>query len=114
MWFRTKNDLVRQTRLGAFGALIGGAALFALGSTEAGAQTACTGHSDLAEKLGRAYSEAPVARGLVNDGALLEVYSTGDGNTWTMVLTMPNGVSCVVAVGEAWTELLALPVGETS
>ena len=52
--------------------------------------------------LANKYKEAPVAVGVTNTGGLVEVYSTGDGNTWTIIVTTPQGMSCLVAAGEGW------------
>ena len=35
-------------------------------------------------------------------GRLFEVFAAEDGATWTMVITTPEGASCVIAVGEEW------------
>jgi hypothetical protein len=48
------------------------------------------------------YKEAPVASGISSNGALIEVLSTEEGDTWTILLTAPNGTSCVVDTGQAW------------
>ena len=48
------------------------------------------------------YGEVPVAIGVTNKGGLVEVLTTGDGNTWTIIVSMPNGTSCLVAAGEGW------------
>ena len=50
--------------------------------------------------LGAVDDEAPVAVGVTNNGGLVEVLSTGDGNTWSMIITSPQGISCLVAAGE--------------
>ncbi len=47
-------------------------------------------------------SESQVAIGIANNGRLVEVFSAGDGSTWTIVMTTPQGKSCVVASGEDW------------
>ena len=52
--------------------------------------------------LAKKYGEVPVAVGVTNKGGLVEVLTTGDGNTWTIIVSTPNGVSCMVAAGEAW------------
>lgn len=66
------------------------------------AQTACLDHDKLAELLDGRYAEKPVALGLESGGRLFEVFAAADGTTWTMVITTPEGASCVVAVGEDW------------
>ena len=50
------------------------------------------------------YSEQRVATGLENSGHLFEVFTSTDGATWTMVVTTPDGASCVVAAGLEWHE----------
>ncbi len=73
----------------------------------AAAQTACTTRSEVAERLAGDYAEVPVAAGLASSGAVIEVFTSSDGSTWTIVLTRPDGPSCLVAAGEAW---MTLPV----
>jgi hypothetical protein len=46
-------------------------------------------------------------------GRLLEVFATGSGSTWTIVMTRPDGTSCVVASGEAWPERRKAAEGPT-
>ncbi len=55
----------------------------------------------LAEK----YGEAPVAVGLTSAGGLVEVLTTDDGRTWTIIVTTPQGISCLVAAGEGWRDV---------
>lgn len=64
--------------------------------------------------LGERHAEAPVAYGLAANGGLIEVFTTADGATWTMVLTMPNGMSVVVGSGEAWTRRPPVAIGRPS
>ncbi len=71
----------------------------------ASAQSGCTTHPEIAKQLKSRHSEAPVAIGLADNAGVIEVFSAGDGSTWTMVLTLPDGMSCVMATGEAWEHL---------
>ena len=43
--------------------------------------------------------------GLASNGKLVEVFSSDDGSTWTIVLTAPGGVSCIIAAGKYWENL---------
>ena len=52
--------------------------------------------------LNQKYSEAPSAVGVQANGHLVEVFASNDGTSWTIVVTRPDGVSCIVAVGENW------------
>lgn len=86
-------------------AVMGLSAVAAMATVSAAsAQTACLAHEKLVEMLDGRYSEKPVAAGLDVGGRLFEVFAAKDGATWTMVVTTPQGASCVVAVGEEWQE----------
>jgi len=87
------------------------AAAFALGTSGAMAQTQsptqaqrqqCDERTKVLGHLAKKYQEAPVAIGVTSAGGLVEVLSTGDGNTWTIIVSNPNGVSCLLAAGEGW------------
>jgi hypothetical protein len=89
------------------------AATFALGpiGVVAQAQQSAPGQQQCDERtkvlghLANKYQEAPVAIGVTSSGGLVEVLSTGDGNTWTIIVSNPNGVSCLLAAGEGWRAL---------
>ena len=68
----------------------------------------------MAKLLNLHHDEAPVALGLASNGNLMEVFASGLGETWTLVMSMPNGISCVVAAGESWTPGSPHVVGEIS
>ena len=73
-----------------------------LSSFEAAAQSACSPRGDVIGHLAKKYGETPVATGVTNKGGLVEVLTTGDGTTWTIIVSRPNGTSCMVAAGEDW------------
>ena len=68
----------------------------------ASAQSVCTTHAEITNLLDSRYSESQIAIGIANNGRLVEVFSAGDGSTWTIVMTTPQGESCVVASGGDW------------
>lgn len=72
---------------------------------------ACHSHTDLAQMLNQKFSEQPNAIGLQADGHLVEVFVANDGTSWTIVVTRPDGWSCIVAVGEHWESLPNLITG---
>ena len=84
-----------------------------LGSDPASAQGApaiCTARDGLLTQLEETYGEVPVAIG-VADGALIELLTAEDGMTWTIILTSPQGMSCLSASGEGWRPLAPAPTG---
>ncbi len=66
---------------------------------------ACHSHADLTEMLNQKFAELPSAIGLQSNGHLVEVFVSNDRTSWTIVVTRPNGWSCIVAVGEHWESL---------
>ena len=99
---RRLTQLTGAVLLGAFG-LTGSSG--AQPPTEMALTPACHSHADLAAMLNRKYAEAPNAVGVQANGHLVEVFASSDGASWTIVVTRPDGVSCIVAVGEDWEML---------
>lgn len=97
-----------------FSAAVAATLMISIQVTDASAQSACFERATLMKHLDGKFSEAPVAAGLAANGSVLEVFSSADGNTWTIVLTQPNGATCVMASGEAWMGIKAPKVGEVS
>ena len=93
------------TRIVVAMALLSGLALVSL---PAEAQSTAAPRAEIVKQLGDAYAEAPVAIGLTGNGSVIELFTTGDGSTWTIVITSPDGLSRVVAAGESWMSTRAL------
>lgn len=74
----------------------------ALASRPAIAQSADLPRADLVEQLGAQYAETQAAVGVTDEGGVVEVFTTEDGSTWTLVLTTPDGISRFIAAGETW------------
>ena len=64
------------------------------------AQESCADHAMLSNHLRDAYGEAPFVRGVTKEGYLLEVWRKFDRSTFTITQTTPQGVSCIVSVGQ--------------
>jgi hypothetical protein len=65
----------------------------------------CGPRTQLLDQIAKKYKEAPVAIGLANSGALVEVLTSNDGATWTILVSRPDGTSCLVAAGQEWQAL---------
>ena len=74
-------------------------------SSAAVAAPQCNTRDYVLDLLSDKYSEAPIAIGVANNGGLVEVLATGDGDTWSIIITTPQGMSCLVAAGEGWQAL---------
>ena len=73
-------------------------------SSSAQAQKICGEHSTVVASLEKTYSETPVSMGLASNGAVIEILASPSGS-FTIILTRPNGLSCVMAAGENWEDL---------
>ncbi|MFQ5774404.1 MAG: hypothetical protein ACE5GS_07815 [Kiloniellaceae bacterium] len=78
---------------------------FALLTTAAAAQSQCNKRQHVLDLLAKKYKEAPVASGVTNNGGLVEVLTDAKGGTWTIIVTTPQGMSCLVAAGEGWRNM---------
>lgn len=71
-------------------------------SCPAFAQPMCDTRERVLEQLANKYGEQVIASGVNNAGALLEILATPDGSTWTIIVTAPGGLTCLVSAGEGW------------
>jgi hypothetical protein len=76
-------------------------------STQAAADEpeSCRPHSEILSQMAGSYGELPKSVGLTDAGNLIEVLSANDGSTWSIIVTTPDRMSCLVAAGEAWRDL---------
>ena len=105
--------MVRRNPLFPRFTLAAGAAgvVVALSAAPALAQMVCGNHADIEKRLQEGYSEIRTGVGLAGNGGLIELYTSEKG-TFTIVLTRPNGMSCLMAVGENWEQVKdPTPVG---
>lgn len=78
------------------------ALLFALTyATAAQAQSMCATRDTMIGQLSAKYGESRVGVG-VAQGGILEIWASPDGETWTAVMTYPNGATCITAAGKNW------------
>ena len=85
----------------ALSALLIGCGIFA---SPAAAQLACGERGDVVASLQNKFSETPVSIGLASNGTVIEVFASPQ-QTWTIVMTKPDGESCVLMAGDNWEDL---------
>lgn len=71
----------------------------------------CTDRTSALTHLAKKYSEAPVAIGLASNGGVVEVLSEPAGSTWSIIITIPHGMACIVVSGEHWEPLFPIKAG---
>ncbi len=118
---RSNRRLHRKPRariprmVGLTAALIGaiGAATVSL-TGQARAEASCAPRADVIEALTKGYTERSVGMGLASDGNMVELFQSKDGASWTIVVTLPNGMSCPAFAGQGWEKLPLKVAGRVS
>jgi len=83
-----------------------------IAATSASAEMLCGERDKIINELKDTWKEDRTAIGLSNNGGVLEVYASERG-TWTLLLTMPEGQTCMIGAGEHFEiEQIASLVGE--
>jgi hypothetical protein len=77
------------------------AAVTSLNAASAKAQVVCGKRADVLTGFANTYHEVQSAIGIADGGGLIEVLVSPSG-TWTMVVTKPGGMTCVIGTGREW------------
>lgn len=88
-----------------------GAILIATQSLRA-QEAACGDRAMIVDRLARYYGESRQSLGLVGDRQVLELFASQETGSWTILLTAPDGIACLVAVGERFRRFDPVPPGE--
>ena len=83
----------------------------ALAATSVSAQGRnCGPREAVVARLAEGYGETRQSMGLGANNAVVEVFASDETGSWTITVTMPNGMTCLVASGQAFERLKeALP-----
>lgn len=102
----------RMTTWTAIGGLAAAAVLNVATAGQADAQQSrnCGPRELVVTRLAEGYGETRQSMGLGANNAVIEVFASDESGTWTIIVTTPNGMTCLVASGQAFEELAeALP-----
>ncbi|WP_170365383.1 hypothetical protein [Ruegeria arenilitoris] len=88
-----------------------GLGLMVLAAQQVQAQTPnCAPRPDVLQRLAETYGETRRGIGMARQGTVMEVFASDETGTWTITVTLPNGLTCLIAAGEAYEVLAeALP-----
>ncbi len=75
------------------------AALFAF---PAFAQQSCAPRDAVMVQLAARYGETRQAIGLGSNGNAFETFANTETGSWTIIITRPTGISCLVAAGQSF------------
>ena len=79
-----------------------GAASVISNSAVADGSPLCNERAVVLKTLEKDYGEKPIAFGITENGAMVQLVAAKDGKTWTLVIHNPKGTSCLMAAGETW------------
>lgn len=84
-----------------------GFGILALAATTGFAQNArnCAPREVVVERLAEKYGESRQSIGLGANNAVVEVFAAQETGTWTITVTMTNGLTCLVASGQNFETL---------
>lgn len=92
------------------GMVSAGLTLGAASLVEAQNMRNCAPRDQVVDRLATKYGESRQSMGLGSNNAVMEVFANVEGGSWTITVTMANGMTCLVASGQAFEELAeALP-----
>lgn len=96
-----------QVRFFAMPALVVAAVLAAglanIPVAAAQASNNCGPRAEVVKHLATEYKEQTAAVGITESGsAVYEILASADGATWTLLYSLPNGLSCLMATGQSW------------
>ena len=72
------------------------------------AQVYCGPRAGIVKNLIEKHNEAPVVIALSGTGHIMEVFSSPNGETWTILMTSANNTTCLMAEGTS-LELRPVP-----
>ena len=100
------NKLLFALSLG-FGGLI-------LATHQGFAAPQCGPRAEVIAQLTSRFGETRRGIGIASNNAMVEVFASSTTGTWTILATLPEGVSCLVASGESYETLAEqlAPVGD--
>ena len=72
----------------------------------------CAARDTVIEQLAARYGESRHGIGLAANNAVMELFASDETGTWTILITLPNGLTCLVASGENYETVPAAPQGD--
>ncbi|MDA7966097.1 hypothetical protein [Ruegeria sp.] len=70
----------------------------------------CAPRDDVVKQLAETYGETRRGIGIARQGAVMEIYASDQTGSWTITVTMPDGMTCLVASGQSYEAMAeALP-----
>jgi hypothetical protein len=71
---------------------------------EAEERQSCAERDAVVQKLKERFGETLRSLGLQQDEGVVEIYSSEATGTWTILMTRPDGITCLLAAGQLWEQ----------
>lgn len=62
----------------------------------------CADRQTVLERLGGTYGETRRSMGMAPNNTVVEMHASTKSGTWTITVTNPNGITCMVAAGTSF------------
>ena len=64
----------------------------------------CAKRDKLVGEIAKSHGETRQSIGLQRNSSVIETFANLDTGSWTIIVSLPTGISCLVAAGEAYTQ----------
>ena len=78
-----------------------GLGIMVLAAQQVQART-CAPRDEVTKRLAETYGETRRGMGIARQGTVMEVYASNLSGSWTITVTLPDGMTCLVASGQAY------------
>jgi hypothetical protein len=75
-------------------------------------QSMCAARAQVVGMLASRYGESVRGMGLANQNRVIEIFASEETGTWTITMTLPNGMTCLMASGRHYETVAATPEGD--
>lgn len=99
-----------MTRYAISAALLGASAMLA--GPALSQSYPCAPRDEIVTSLTAEFGERQKAMGLQQGENLMEIFASEESGSFTVLVTDPEGESCVVAMGSNWTDAMAQEAGQ--
>jgi hypothetical protein len=83
------------------------AALLSLTACAPARAATCATRQAVLDRLENSYGETVQSIGLGSNNGIVEMFASSETGTWTITVTLPNGMTCLVASGQAFEDISA-------
>ncbi|WP_170427023.1 hypothetical protein [Ruegeria arenilitoris] len=86
-----------------------GLGILVLAAQQVHART-CAPRDEVIKRLTETFGETRQGIGIARQGAVMELFASDQSGSWTITVTLPDGITCLVVSGQAYETMAeALP-----